>query len=277
MNLRVTSGILLAGLVAGLASVYGCGGEKPLAGGAAGGGGGSTSDGAAGATAGGDGAGAGAAGSAGAAGAASAGAAGSASAGAGGTNDGSAGSTSDGAAGNASTGAGGAAGNPPPTGGAGGSTGCGVAAGPGTGGGCNTLVAAGPCVAGKTIGVTGPFGGGGAIVAGTYELTGSTIWDYSGGTGGTDFAAGKKTIVISDVTASSFTYDEVDVLGNRTDRSHGTATISLVEMLTFVPTCPGPGAAGGGSRSMGYWVNATSLLLEFPQNSTELVETYSKK
>src|SRR5450432_3394466 len=111
MNLSVTSRILLAGLVAGLVSVYGCGGGKPLASGTPGSGGGSPSDGAAGST----------------------------STGVGGMSDGAAGSTStgaggmsDGAAGSAIAGAGGGAGgNPPPTGGVGGTTGCGVAQGPG--------------------------------------------------------------------------------------------------------------------------------------------------
>ena len=234
MNLSVTSRILFAGLVAGLASVYGCGGGKPLASGPLGGGGGAS--------------------------------------------DGAAGSTSDGAAGSAITGAGGAAGNPPPTGGTGGSTGCGVAVGPGTGSGCNTVVAAGPCVTQKTIGVTGPFGGGGVVAAGTYELTSSTLYlgmsDGSPRDAGTDHVVGKKTIVISNVTASSFTYDEVDVLGDRTDRSHGTATIS-VSFVTFTPTCPAPGTPGGGSRMVGVSTFGTTLVLE-SGSVPALVEGYSK-
>jgi hypothetical protein len=153
-----------------------------------------------------------------------------------------------------------------------------VAVGLGTGSGCNTVVAAGPCVTQRTIGVTGPFGGGGVIVAGTYELTSSALYlgesDGSPRDGGTDHVVGKKTIVISNVTASSFTYDEVDVLGNRTDRSHGTATINSFS-VTFTPTCPAPGTPGGGSRSVGFSAIDTTLELE-SEGQPELAEGYSR-
>ena len=239
MNRCVTSRVLLAGLVAGLASVYGCVGGKPLASGPPDSGGGSASDGAAGST----------------------------STGAGGTSDGAAGSTNTGAGG-------GAAGNPPPISGAGGNMGCGVAQGPGSGNGCNSVVAAGPCVNETSVLGTSPSSLGGVVVAGTYELTFSVFFDYAGGT---DQIVGKKTIVISNVTASSFTLDEVDVLGDRTDRSHDTVTVSGTT-LTFVPTCPGPSTAGGESGSAGFTTTATSFTLLFTQNAAvgTLVEFYSK-
>ena len=138
------------------------------------------------------------------------------------------------------------------TGGAGGATAnCSAATGPGSGDACNVIAARGACVTGTFSTAAPPAPAGGAFASGTYNLVSQPF--YGTADVGRNFLPGvpfRNTYLLSDVTATSFTLDQVWTTGTLVARSHETAAVSEMT-ATFTQICPAPDGGidwGGGSE-----------------------------
>jgi hypothetical protein len=150
------------------------------------------------------------------------------------------------------------------TAGTGGAPLCGVASGgQSSGTTCNAIAASGPCVTATFSTATAPTPAGGAFVGGTYNLVSNILY----GPPGTDFQPGqpfRQTYVLSDVTSTSFTLDQVEAVGTIVARSHETAAVAGMT-ATFSQTCPDP---DGG-------IDWTSGSYEFTATSSSITLFYS--
>jgi hypothetical protein len=154
-------------------------------------------------------------------------------------------------------------------GGAGGLAACGVDDGPSVGDGCNTLMANGACVTAQVVSTgTPPTPAGGAPVAGTYELTGVTVYGNSLG-GSLRYA-----LSLSNVTSGSLTYDSVTVSGTQTLRFHAAGTTSGTA-LTLTSSCP---LIDGGETTEleQFTATSTGLTLFQPNNAAMQVFVFEK-
>src|SRR5262245_57402471 len=135
----------------------------------------------------------------------------------GGGPDGGIGGATGGASGGAgSTGTAGAG-----TAGAGGLPACSAVNEPGSGATCNVIAAGGPCVSGTFSTAAPPTPGGGAFVAGTYNLVSETF--YGSADDQMNFQPGvpfRQTYALSQVTSTSFTLDQVWATGTYVARFH---------------------------------------------------------
>jgi len=162
----------------------------------------------------------------------------------------SAGGGTGGAGGAAGNGGGSAGSGGGGTGGTGGVPACGASVGPSSGATCNAVAATGPCVTGILSIAAAPAPAGGAFAGGTYDLVSQTF--YGAADAGIIFLSGqpiRQTYVLSDVTSTSFTLDQVETSGTVVARSHETASLSEMT-ATFTQTCPSPDAGfdwGGNS------------------------------
>jgi hypothetical protein len=152
---------------------------------------------------------------------------------------------------------------------------CGTALSPSTEGiNCSDLDARGPCVTIGSGSGTAPAAAGGTIVAGTYELTSSTVY-LGDGAFPTLQNPIRKTVVITG-SASPFTMSEADAAGtNYLRRQTGTLTVSGA-MITFSEMCPSLDAGSG--NSVGFTATATTLTVFEPHDqNTVIVEVYQKR
>jgi hypothetical protein len=173
------------------------------------------------------------------------------------------GSSSGGGAGGAggAIGKGGSGGGSAGTAGTGGATACGAAVGPESGAACNVVAAAGPCVPGTFSTAAAPTPAGGAFAGGTYNLVSQTLY-YPADAGIVLFPGQpiRQTYVLSDVTSTSFTLDQVETSGTVVARSHDTVAVSGMT-ATLTQTCP---ATDGGIDSGGtseFTATSSSLTL----------------
>ncbi len=183
------------------------------------------------------------------------GGAGGATGGAGTTGGAGVGGQGGGAAGTAGAGAGGG------TAGAGGAPACGADTGPSSGATCNVVVAGGPCVTGTFSTAAAPTPAGGAFVAGTYDLVSQTF--YYPADAGIVLLPGqpiRQTYVLSDVTSTSFTLDQVETSGTIVARSHETVAVSGMT-ATFTQTCPPPDGGFDWSGSSEFTAASSAITL----------------
>jgi hypothetical protein len=182
-------------------------------------------------------------------------------------------------AGGAAGGSGGAAGGSAGSTGAGGAQACGTDPASETGAGCNTIATGGPCVTQLIVSGPAPTAAGGTITAGTagtYNLTSVSLYNTPDGSAPVA-SMGRRTLVISGVSGTSFTLDQVETSGARTDRSHGTVAIAGTT-ATFTPTCPPPSDAGDNGGSVGFTITATTItLINSPKGDGSVeVDVYTK-
>ena len=222
--------------------------------------------------------------------------------GSGGTGGGGGTTATGGAAGGGATATGGAAGGAgaPGTGGAAGGAGskgtggaAGAAGATGTGGAggalatCGTEVgggdqcssvtasATGPCV--TPVMATGavPTALGGTVTAGTYQLTATSVYVTSdaGQNGGEEIS--RQTFIVSNVTSTGFTLQQIEASGTATSRDEGTVAISGTT-ATFTKTCPPPGDGGDQGGNAMFTATSTTVTLITNHGSTVVVQTFTK-
>jgi hypothetical protein len=110
---------------------------------------------------------------------------------------------------------------------------------------------------------------GGTIVAGTYYLTAQTIYTTADGGADTQDRDRRETVVVSAVTATSFTLNQADISGTHLERSYGTVTVSGTT-VSFTPTCPAPGDGGDRGGTAGYTATPSSFTI-IEQNGPDTV------
>ncbi len=170
----------------------------------------------------------------------------------------------------------GAAGGSAGSTGAGGAQACGTDPASETGAGCNTTATGGPCVTELVVTGPTPAAAGGTVVAGTYNLTSVSLYNTPDGSAPVT-SMGRRTLVVSGVLGSSFTLDQIETSGTRTDRSHGTVAIAGTT-ATFTATCPPPSDAGDNGGSVGFTITATTItLINSPKGDGSVeVDVYTK-
>jgi hypothetical protein len=173
-------------------------------------------------------------------------------------------------------GAGGSAGGSAGSTGAGGAQACGTDPASETGAGCNTTATGGPCVTELVVTGPTPTPTGGSVAAGTYNLTSVSLYNTPDGSAPVT-QMGRRTLVVSGVLGTSFTLDQVETSGARTDRSHGTVAIAGTT-ATFTPTCPPPSDAGNNGGTVGFTSTATTItLINSPKGDGSVeVDVYTK-
>jgi len=147
------------------------------------------------------------------------------------------------------------------TGGAGGAPACSTATGPNSGATCNVVAAGGPCVPATFSTAAPPTPAGGTFAAGTYDLVSRTF--YGSAEIESSFLPGvaiRQTYVLSDVTSTSFTLDQVEISGTVVARSHETAAVSGTT-ATFTQTCPDPDGGIDWSGSTEFTATSSSITL----------------
>ena len=167
--------------------------------------------------------------------------------------------------------------SPGGTGGAGSASACSNATGAGSGDTCNAIAATGPCVTGTFSSAAAPTPAGGAFAAGTYNLVSQTF--YGPADAEASFLPGvpfRATQVLSDVTSTSFSLDQVWATGNVVARSHETVAVSgMTETLTQI--CPAPDAGVDWSGSWDFTATSSSITWFRPTTSTIMqVSVYDK-
>ena len=156
--------------------------------------------------------------------------------------------------GSAGTAGGGAAGT-------GGAPACSTATGPNSGATCNVVAAGGPCVTATFSTAAPPTPAGGAFAGGTYNLVSQTF--YGSADVEKTFVPGvpfRQTYVLSNVTSTSFTLDQVSTTGTVVGRSHVTAAVSGMT-ATFTQTCPAPDAGIDSGGTFELTATSTSITL----------------
>ena len=132
---------------------------------------------------------------------------------------------------------------------------------------CNDVVATGPCVAPVMIDSEPPVTAGGALVAGTYDLTERILFTYAGGATGPAGEPLAQTIVLSG-SGTDWSLNLADLSAATASRQ--TMAVTLVGsggLLRATATCPGSGAdadagadAGGAGPMTLYFTTADRML-----------------
>jgi hypothetical protein len=104
-------------------------------------------------------------------------------------------------------------------------------------------------------------------------LTSETL--YGAGDAGSQQGERRETFVVSSVTSTSFTLDQVTVSGTRTDRSRGTVVVAGTT-VTYTPTCPPPGDGGGQGGSASFTATSTTFTLIQSRSSGTQSSVYTK-
>jgi hypothetical protein len=107
---------------------------------------------------------------------------------------------------------------------------------------CNDVVATGPCVAPVMIDSEPPATAGGALVAGTYDLTERILFTYAGGATGPAGEPLAQTIVVSG-SGTDWSLNLADLSAATASRQ--TMAVTLIGsggQLRATATCPGSGA-----------------------------------
>lgn len=142
---------------------------------------------------------------------------------------------------------------------------------------CNDLLATGTCVAPVMIDSEPPASAGGALLAGTYDLTERILFTYAGGATG---AAGEplaQTIVLSG-SGTDWTLDLADLSAATASRQ--TMAVALVGsggQLRATTTCPGSGADAGAADSTAFYfttADRTLTLHRFASSGPVRSDTY---
>jgi hypothetical protein len=117
---------------------------------------------------------------------------------------------------------------------------------------------------------------GGTITAGTYELTATNVYVTSdaGQNGGEEVS--RQTFIVSNVTSSGFTLQQIEASGTATSRDEGTVAISGTT-VTFTKTCPPPGDGGDQGGSAMFTATSTAVTLFTDHGNTVVVQTYTKR
>ena len=148
------------------------------------------------------------------------------------------------------------------TAGTGGAPACGTADRAELGATCNVVVAAGgPCVTATFSTAAPPTPAGGVFAGGTYNLVSQTF--YGSAAIEMAFSPGvpfRQTYVLSDVTSTSFTLDQIATTGTIVARAHETAAVSGMT-ATFTQTCPAPDGGIDGSGSTEFTATSSSITL----------------
>jgi hypothetical protein len=152
--------------------------------------------------------------------------------------------------------------------------GCGCGYGSNTGDACNAVVP-GSCVIPFLSQSMPPTPRAGTIVAGTYDLT--TLTFVGNNLAADQCGAIAETLVVSAVTADSFTLDTVVLeQGPGTARSEGTVIVAG-ETMTYTPICPPPSGGGPSGFSASYTATETSLTLSQPMFGDTILKHYQKR
>jgi hypothetical protein len=161
------------------------------------------------------------------------------------------------------------------TAGTGGAPACSNVDGPSSGETCNAIAAGGPCVTGTFSTAAPPTPAGGAFASGTYNLVSETF--YGSAADGMNFLPGvpfRQKSVLSDVTATSFTLDQVWTTGTVVARLHETVAVSGMT-ATFTQTCPATDA--GSNWSYEFTATSSSITLFYSvTNGVIEVTVYNK-
>ena len=157
--------------------------------------------------------------------------------------------------------------------GAGGGTACGDVTGTGSGLTCNTVAAGGPCVTSTFSTAASPTPAGGTFAAGTYNLVSQTT--YGAADAGFFPLTFRQTYVLSNVTTTSFTLDQVETSGTAVDRRHGTVAVSGMT-ATFTPTCPVTDGGSDAGGSVEFTATSSSVTLFQSKNGLVQASVYNK-
>ena len=146
---------------------------------------------------------------------------------------------------------------------------------------CNDVVATGPCVAPVMLDSEPPATAGGALVAGTYDLTERILFTYAGGTTGPAGEPLAQTIVLSGA-GTDWSLDFADLSAATASRQ--TMALTLVGsggQMRATATCPDSGAdagadAGGAGPTIFYFTAAerTLTLHRFASSGPVRSDTY---
>ena len=166
--------------------------------------------------------------------------------------------------GGSSSGGGGGAGGATGAGGMGGGPACSSAAGAGSGSTCNVVEAGGECVTATFSTAAAPAPAGGTFAGGTFNLVSQTF--YGSAADEMNFLPGvpfRQTSVLSNVTSTSFTLDQVWTTGTVVARARETAAVSGMT-ATFTQTCPAPDAGADLSGTAEFTATSSSITLFQP-------------
>ena len=178
--------------------------------------------------------------------------------------------------GGASSGGGGGAGGATGAGGMGGGPACSSATGAGSGTTCNVVEAGGACVTATFSTAAAPAPAGGTFAGGTFNLVSQTF--YGSAADEMNFRPGvpfRQTSVLSNVTSTSFTLDQVWTTKTVAARAHETAAVSGMT-ATFTQTCPAPDGGIDGSRSTAFTATSSSIALFWSGNGLTEVTVHNK-
>jgi hypothetical protein len=182
--------------------------------------------------------------------------------------------------GGTSSGGGGGAGGATGAGGMGGGPACSSATGAVSGTTCNVVEAGGACVTATFSTAAAPAPAGGTFVGGTYDLVSQTF--YGSAADEMNFRSGlpfRQTSVLSNVTSTSFTLDQIWTTGTVVARARETAAVSGMT-ATFTQTCPAPDAGSDLSGTAAFTATSSSITLfqptTPPTNTIIVVSVFNK-
>jgi hypothetical protein len=182
--------------------------------------------------------------------------------------------------GGSSSGGGGGAGGATGAGGMGGGPACSSATGAVSGTTCNVVEAGGACVTATFSTAAAPAPAGGTFTGGTYNLVSQTF--FGSAADEMNFRPGipfRQTSVLSNVTSTSFTLDQVWTTGTVVARAHETAAVSGMT-ATFTQTCPAPDAGADLSGTAEFTATSSSITLfqptTPPTNTIIVVSVFNK-
>jgi len=146
---------------------------------------------------------------------------------------------------------------------------------------CNDIVATGPCVAPVMMDSEPPATAGGALVAGTYDLTERILFTYAGGATGPADPPLAQTIVLSGA-GTDWSLDLAELSAATASRQTMAVTsVGSSGQLRATATCPGSGAdagadAGGAGPTIFYFTAAdrTLTLHRFASTGPVRSDTY---
>jgi hypothetical protein len=163
--------------------------------------------------------------------------------------------------------------------GTGGAPACSDATGPNSGATCNVVEAGGACVTATFSTAAAPAPAGGTFAGGTFNLVSQTF--YGSAADEMNFRPGvpfRQTSVLSHVTSTSFTLDQVWTTGTVAARARETAAVSGMT-ATFTQTCPAPDAGADLSGTAEFTATSSSITLfqpTTPPTNTIVVSVFNK-
>jgi hypothetical protein len=159
---------------------------------------------------------------------------------------------------------------------------CSVPAGEIINAACNDIVASGPCVAPLMVDEEPPAAQGGALIAGTYDLTERTLFTFAGGAAGPAGEPLAETIALSGA-GTDWSLAVADLTAATATRQSLTVTpVGSSGQLRTAVTCPGldatdagTDAAAAGAGSLYFTAgNGTLTLYRFGSSGPVRADTY---